>query len=341
LLRNNTEIVAQLSPAYITEVKPVTVTIHPSRFPETTRVAYAQSFRTRQMNHRFHYESEKQAQQWLALHEAYSPARTDDDCLQTYDRAFSELGETGRAEELALVSFGCGGGQKDLKVLKSLSANKLYYVPADVSVTLAVTAHLRVTSELGIDSKPLVIDLLTSAILPVSLDSYFPESAKRVIAFFGMLPNFEPADALKPLSNLLRAEDALLISANLAPGSDYMAGVEKVLPLYDNELTRRWLATSLLDAGLDISPKDIEFSIESIGDLLRIEATYRFRGPQQIYIDGEHFDFKAGETFRLFFSYRHTPDRLRALLAQYKIEIRQQWVTTSGEEGIFLCQKIS
>jgi uncharacterized SAM-dependent methyltransferase len=340
-MRQNTEIVAQLSPAYITEVEPVSVTIHPSRFPERTRAAYLESFRTRRLNHQFHYESEKQAQQWLAVHEAYSPARTDDDCLQTYERAFSEFAKTIPTEidELALISLGCGGGQKDLALLKSFQAKNLYYIPTDVSVPLAVTAHLRATSELHVDSKPMAIDLLSAASVPKSLDSLLSNSVKRVIAFFGMLPNFETDDALKPLSMTLRPDDALLISANLAPGSDYMVGVKKVLPLYDNDLTRRWLATSLLDAGIELSPNDIEFTIVPAGDLRRIEANYRFRKPQSIRIEKEEFRYAAGENFRLFFSYRHTPELLRALLGRYKIEIQKQWITGSGEEGIFLCRK--
>ncbi|HEY6226712.1 MAG TPA: L-histidine N(alpha)-methyltransferase, partial [Verrucomicrobiae bacterium] len=272
--------------------------------------------------------------------EAYSPARTDDDCLRTYERAFLEFGKTMHAQEVALISLGCGGGQKDLALLKSFSTEKLYYIPADVSVPLVVTAHLRAKAELQVDSKPWVIDLVSSIIFAQDFDSFFPKSAKRVIAFFGMLPNFEPADALKPFSMSLRADDALLISANLASGNDYLAGVKKILPLYDNDLTRRWLATSLLDAGIELSPNDIEFTIVPVGDLLRIEANYRFRKPQCIRVEKEEFHFTAGEQFRLFFSYRHTPKLLRDLLAQYKMEIQKQWITGSGEEGIFLCRKM-
>ncbi len=331
-----------MSPDYITEVEqPVSVTIHPSRFPECTRAAYLESFRTRRMNHQFHYVSEKQAQQWLKLHEAYSPARTDEDCLRTYDRAFAEAAKSISAEEIAVISFGCGGGQKDLALLKTLGAKKLHYVPADVSVALTLTAHLRVTSQFNINSKPLVIDFSLAEDLPGVLDSIIPPSAKRIIAFFGMLPNFEPAEALESLSRILRHDDALLLSANLAPGNDYMAGVKEILPLYDNDLTRLWLATSLLDTGLELSPTDIEFNVVSVDELLRVEANYCFRKPQRIRIDEEDFNYVPGEQIRLFFSYRHTPERLQKLLAQYKIEICPQWITASGEEGIFLCQKIS
>jgi L-histidine N-alpha-methyltransferase len=330
-----------LSPAYNTEVeRPAVVTIHPSCFPDRTRAAYLESFRARRMDHRFHYESEKQAQQWLALHEACSPARTDTDCLATYNRAFTEVASVIGSAEVALVSVGCGGGQKDSALLKSFRAPHIEYVPSDVSLPLALTAHLRASKESPVKSKPLVLDLPASNDLPEFLNGFVPSAAKRIIAFFGMLPNFEPAEALEPLSAALLKDDILLLSANLAPGTDYASGVKKILPLYENDLTRRWLATALLDAGLDISPSDIEFSIESVGEFLRVEANYRFRKRQSIRLDREEFSYESGEMFRMFFSYRHTPDRLRALLANYRIEIMRQWITASEEEGVFLCKRL-
>jgi hypothetical protein len=204
---------------------------------------------------------------------------------------------------------------------------------------LALTAHLRAVSRLEVNSKPLVMDLPAAGDLAEVLDTLVPRSAKRFIAFFGMMPNFEPHEALGPLASALRNEDSLLISANLAPGDDYQAGVKKVLPLYDNELTRQWLATSLKDAGLQVSADEIQFGIESVNDLLRIEAYYPFLESQSIRMDGEEFNYAQGEKFRLFFSYRHTPERLRNLLGANRIEVRQQWITGSGEEGVFLCRK--
>lgn len=291
------------------------------------------------MNHQFHYESEKQAQRWLSLHEAYSPARTDDDCLKTYERAFSEVGQRIDAPNMSVISIGCGGGQKDLALLKALRVKRLRYVPTDVSLPLALTAHLRARKELGIESKPAVLDLPNTPALQEFLSALVPAESLRMFAFFGMLPNFEPAEALNPLAKALRENDLLLLSANLAPGNDYRAGVEHVLPLYDNDLTRQWLATSLTDAGLELSPTDITFSIQSVGKLLRIEANYAFQTRQTIRLDSEDFAYELGDRFRLFFSYRHTPDLLRELLAPYSIQIAEQWITRSGEEGVFLCRK--
>jgi uncharacterized SAM-dependent methyltransferase len=321
--------------------RPVSVIIHPSCFPDRARAAYLESFRSRRMNHRFHYESEKQAQQWLALHEAYSPARTDDDCLRMYERAFSGVSRAIESKGATVISFGCGGGQKDLSLLKSLESERLAYVPSDVSPPLAVTAHLRAVSELVIESRPAVVDISTARDLPRFVDSLAGADGQRIFAFFGMLPNFEPDDALTPLASVLREDDLLVLSANLAPGPEYELGVKKILPLYDNGLTRRWLATSLIDAGLDVARDDIRFSIEPANDLLRVEANYVLKAAQNIEIDNQEFSYKPGDVFRLFFSYRHTTDRLTKMLRNYSIEILRAWTTQSEEEGVFLCRKLA
>lgn len=125
------------------------------------------------------------------------------------------------------------------------------------------------------------------------------------------------------------------MSANLAPNYD----LQTILPQYDNDLTRRWLATVLIDAGIEMQPGDIEFRIGHQGSLQRIEAGYRFSARQRFKLDGEEFVFEADEWFRLFFSYRHTPSLLRDLLAPYQLEIVREWVAQSEEEGVFLLKK--
>jgi hypothetical protein len=58
----------------------VQVAIHPASFPKAIRRDLLASLRTRRVNHKFHYDSVKQTQKWLALHEAHSPARYDKNC---------------------------------------------------------------------------------------------------------------------------------------------------------------------------------------------------------------------------------------------------------------------
>src|SRR5260370_41683833 len=110
------------------------VSIHPSQFPDSVRRDLLESLRSRQVNHKFHYDSLKQTQKWLALHQAFSPSRTDPDCAAAYDRSFAGAVELIKTAKVHLIGLGCGGGQKDTRLLKLLrdSGKEVSYTPADV-----------------------------------------------------------------------------------------------------------------------------------------------------------------------------------------------------------------
>jgi hypothetical protein len=116
-------------------------------------------------------------------------------------------------------------------------------------------------------------------------------------------------------------------------------GVERVLPLYDNEMTRDWLMGFLLDLGVEAMDGTLRFRIEELTEpctLQRITAEFQFTRERNLQLDSERFDFRPGESIRLFFSYRHTPALIRTLLECYGLEVIDQWITASEEEGVFL-----
>jgi uncharacterized SAM-dependent methyltransferase len=174
--------------------------------------------------------------------------------------------------------------------------------------------------------------------LPGILNAHAARHARRIITFFGMIPNFEPQDILPKLASLVRPKDILLFSANLAPGNDYAAGVRRILPQYDNAPTRDWLMTFLTDLGIARSDGRLQFNIEGAHkELKRVAAWFRFRRAREIKIDDEPFAFKSGEAIRLFFSYRYTPNHVNDLLAGHDLRVQKHWITESQEEGVFLC----
>lgn len=319
------------------------VTVHPSQFPDQIRRDLLHSLRSRRVNHKFHYDSVKQTRQWLALHDAFSPARTDADCAATYDLAFVSTASQLGPARVHVIGLGCGGGQKDTRLLQLLrqAGKQIGYTPCDVGVAMVLTARDTVLDALpALDCHPLVCDLATAEDLPEILALPIHPEAARLITFFGMIPNFEPDIILPRLAALLRPADSLLFSANLAPGTDYAAGVERVLPLYDNDLTREWLLTFLLDLGVERADGQLGFAVEDAAvGLKRIVADFKFGQSRRIQVDREVFNFRAGEDIRLFFSYRHTPRLVRALLAGQALEVHDQWIAKSGEEGVFLCRR--
>ena len=143
----------------------VQVAIHASQFPENVRRDLLESLRTRRVNHKFHYDSVKQTQQWLALHQAYSPSRTDADCAATYDRSFAAVAARVESPRVQLIGLGCGGGQKDTRLLKLLrgSGRSIFYTPSDVSTAMVLEARQTAIAVVpGENCFPLVCDLASA-----------------------------------------------------------------------------------------------------------------------------------------------------------------------------------
>ncbi len=315
------------------------VTIHSSQFPESVRRDLMASLRRRQINHKFHYDSLKQTNQWLALHEAHSPARTDRNVLDIYDRAFIAVAKGIAAGRIHVTGLGCGGGQKDTRLLELLkkAGKQISYTPSDVSVAMTLVA--RKTALKVVPSErcfPLVCDLATADDLSLVLTTREPS----ILTFFGMIPNFEPADILPKLAALIRKQDYLLFSANLAPGKDYDQGMKIILPQYDNGLTREWLLTFLLDLGIERADGKIVFGIEeAVKQLRRVVARFHFSRTREIAVHQQKFKFQRGDSIRLFFSYRYTPDHVNRQLARHGLKVQARWLAESGEEGVFLCRR--
>jgi L-histidine Nalpha-methyltransferase len=320
----------------------VQVAIHPSQFPANVRRDLLESLRTRRVNHKFHYDSVRQTQQWLALHQAYSPSRTDPDCAAAYDRSFVVAASRLDSQRVHLIGLGCGGGQKDTRLLKLLqdSGKTAFYTPAEVGTGMVLVAQQAATAVIPAENCfPLVCDLATADDLPAVLEASPVTDAARLITFFGMIPNFEPQVILPRLAALLRPADYLILSANLAPGPDYAAGVHRILPLYDNALTRDWLMTFLLDLGVAADDGQLRFLVEDDpagSGLKRVAACFQVSRGREIEVDAQRFAFPVGESIRLFFSYRHTPALVKSLLSPHGLQVLDQWITKSGEEGVFL-----
>jgi uncharacterized SAM-dependent methyltransferase len=328
------------------------------------------------VNHKFHYDSVKQTQKWLALHQEYSPSRNDADCRAIYEKGFKAAAAQIKAKSVHVIGLGCGGGQKDTRLLKLLkrAARQIFYTPCDVSTAMVLVA--RRTALAVVPEKncfPFVCDLATANDLPAVLCSRPSTLDPRLFTFFGMIPNFEPQIILPKLAALVRPKDFLLFSANLAPGNNYAAGMKKILPQYDNPLTRDWLMTFLLDMGVERGDGELRFKIETCSsrrkealtekfkvqspkpkddqrlltssptidgiELKRITADFHFRRRCRVAVEDETFDFHTGEVIRLFFSYRYTPERVRVILNRHGLDVCDQWTTKSEEEGVFLCHK--
>ena len=327
----------------------VAVRIHPSQFPAAIEAAFSQSLRMRRMNHKFHYDTPKQALRWLRVHEAFSPARQDPSCQAAYQQAAAAAAAFCGADAVQVVSLGCGGGQKELTLLKELRdvqpARPASYLMTDVSPSLTLVARAAALSA-GVvkaeDCVPWVLDLAETADWRQALTTGLRPTVRRVVTFFGMMPNFLPGEVLPRLAGLLDDGDVLLVSANLAPGADYGAGVHQVLPLYDNALTADWLFCVLADLGVARDDGCMAFQVVHCpqnSGLLRIEGNFTFARECSVWHAGEEHRFMAGDRFGLFYSYRHTPLQVQKLFAVQDLILREQWLNAAADEGVFLLQR--
>ncbi|MGA2030325.1 MAG: L-histidine N(alpha)-methyltransferase, partial [Verrucomicrobiota bacterium] len=248
-----------------------------------------------------------------------------------------------KSKSVHVIGLGCGGGQKDAKLLGLLKSRgkKIFYAPCDVSSAMVLVAREAALAVLPEENCfPLVCDLATTSDLKNVSYEMEIKNAARLITFFGMIPNFEPQMILPKLAALIRPKDSLLFSANLAPGKNYAAGVKKVLPQYDNPATHDWLMTFLLDLGVERNAGELLFEIkDGVGGLKRIVADFNFLRSRRIEIEDKCFEFRRGESIRLFFSYRYTPELVRRLLEQHDLKVSGEWIAKSEEEGVFFCRR--
>lgn len=321
------------------------VAFHATRFPDRVEGALLHSLRSRVLNPGFLYDGVRQTRRWLRLHEAWSPSRTDPTCVSIYEEAADSLPRFSTGRHVVVVGLGCGGGSKDARILKRLrpDAERLIYVPCDVSAAMVLTAARAARTEARPDEcRPLVCDLAETTDLPERLDEWCGAEPARLITFFGMLPNLEPDSVMPSIAGSLRPGETLMVSANLVPGGDPDSGMNRVLPQYDNALTREWLLGFLLDLGVDRDDGELFIGIsdqkESEGRR-RIVADFRFRRQRILELPGETFRFEEGDEIRLFHSWRYTAAAVRAMLPKQGFVVDAEWIANSGEEGVFCCRR--
>ena len=195
------------------------------------------------------------------------------------NKAFEAAAAKIKSKTVHVIGLGCGGGQKDARLLKLLKARgkEIFYTPCDVSAAMVLVARQAALAVLPEKNCfPFVCDLATADDLPPIFDSRLVITI-HLVTFFGMIPNFEPQEILPKLASLIRPKDFLLFSANLAPGKNYAAGMKKILPQYDNAPTRDWLMTFLLDLGVEKSDGELRFEIAAGNFALkRFVANFHF-----------------------------------------------------------------
>ena len=273
------------------------------------------------------------------MHQTFAPSRAEPGCVRAYEQGFEAAAACFNASRVHLVGLGCGGGRKDAALLRRLRGpgRELFYTPVDVGVAMALEGRESALAEIPeANCFPLVCDLALAGDLAGALEEPRAAGAARLYTFLGMIPNFEPETILPRLAALVRPGDVLLLSANLAPGVDYAAGVRRILPQYDNVLTRDWLLTFLIDLGAEPSDGSMRFRVEEDAAGIapsRVAAYFDFTRPRRLDLDGDRFEFFPGDSLRLFFSYRHTPEWVGTPFCHMAWKRGRTGLRTQGKRG--------
>ena len=320
----------------------LSVNIHPSLFPAAVRHDLLAALKARRVPSRCHYESLRQAQKWLDLHRAYAPSARDPDCGSAFAKAYRVVTGTFRASRVELVGLCCGDGSKEAEILAGLgqAGKAVVYRPCDGSLPLVLAAALAAAKVQPQETiHPQLCDFQNAE----DLASFLAPAAggrqsRRLVTFFGAVPNFSPRLVATRLADILRPGDQLLLSANLVPGRGSRQDWERLRQQYDNPLTREWLGLFLSDLGIPATAGQLQTVLEPCPEasgLRRISVYFRFSQPAEIRIYDECRRYRAGERLRLFFSYRYTPELLSGMLGKKGLSLAGQWLAQSGEEGVF------
>jgi L-histidine N-alpha-methyltransferase len=315
--------------------------LHDSVRAGAVRARRAASLHTGEMDHAFHYAGARQAELWLEVHRRHAPLFADPAFEGIYRELFATLALELAGRPAHVIGLGAGGGRKESWLLEALhrAGCPLRYTPVDASLDLAWLSA-EVGAPFVADSVPLVGDLSLLPDLPAWLDRD-PAEAIRVYTAFGFIFNFPPGRILPWLRGALRPRDILLLSANLAPvagdesGAAYRAACETILPQYDNPETRNWLRQVLFDFGIAGDLSEPFVRVETLEGLLGCVARSEWLRDVAFDWEGEPFAARRGDTLRLFFSLRYTPERLAATARRHGLILGEGRVTPCGQEGVW------
>jgi hypothetical protein len=298
------------------------------------------SLRSSAIDPAFHYAGVRQADLWLKVHQAHAPGSLDEDFERIYRDLADDVARTLRGETVHVIGLGPGGGEKEAWVLQALQRHgcRVRYTPVDISPELALQSAETAEALTGCPSYPVVGDL---SMLTEQPDWLADSDETRLYTAFGLTPNFRPSALLGVLRVVLRRQDHLLISANLAPvvvddDADYRRACTSVIGQYDNHETREWLKEVLIEWGIAPMLSEPVFDISELEGIGGFFANSQWLTDAQFEVDGETFTVTAGDRLRLFFSLRYTRRRLESTLSEYGLRIDHGYEAANGQEGVYL-----
>ena len=284
----------------------------------------AASLRANRLDPKLLYTTPRQAELWREVARRHSPVQGNPDFRRIYEEAFSRMAEE-FPQRLELVGLGCGTGEKEARLYGKLAEGgerEIFFTAIDTSPDLVEEAAGRLAA-LGAQLRAQVVGDLTE---PATWrDALNQADGRRLVTFFGLVPNFSPSQLGSIWRAALRPGDLLLASVHLVPArnpAEMKTALRAVLPQYDNPETLAWLAEALRVWKLD------EFFEPPEMVMGEVEGVAAFLGRAR-------WKNRPGEPFQLFRSLRYTPESFQALLRREGFGGSCLALTQCREEGIW------
>ena len=233
-----------------------------------------------------------------------------------------------------IIEFGSGAGIKTRKLLAGLEKPRAY-TPIEISAAaLAASVRALKGDFPEIDMQPVRADY-TQPIASDTLD-LDPPATRRVVYFPGStISNFEHDEAVEFLGRMGRIAGS---DGGVLIGVDLLKSQQRLLAAYDDSqgITARFNLNLLdrlvreLDAGIERDAFTHEARFND--DLRRVEMHLVARRPTTIDLNGERFDFDAGDSIHTENSHKYSVKDFRALAERAGLKSEKVW---KDPEGLF------
>jgi len=231
-----------------------------------------------------------------------------------------------------IIEFGSGAGVKTRKLLAGLESPRAY-TPIEISAAaLAASARSLENDFPEIEIRPVRADY-TQPIDSDALD-LDPPASRRVIYFPGStISNFEHAEAaefLRRMARIARPGGGILI------GVDLLKSKETLLAAYDDSdgVTARFNLNLLdrLARELDAAVEPDAFAHEARfnDELRRIEMHLVAQKKTSIALNGQAFEFEAGDSIHTENSHKYSVKDFRLLAERAGLRSEKVWKDPAG-----------
>jgi L-histidine Nalpha-methyltransferase len=251
----------------------------------------------------------------------YYPTRTERAIMERHAAEMADV----IGPRCLLVEYGSGSSAKTRLLLDHLR-DPAGYVPIDVSSDQLRSAARAVALDYpAVEVLPLYGDFTRPLTLPVPRRP----AVRRVVYFPGStIGNFTPSEAialLRRTAQLCGPNGAMLLGADLRKDRRLLEAAYNDTQGVTAAFNRNILARINRQLGADFALGQFGHHAFFNAAEGRIEMHLVSRRQQRVHIDGEEFDFAAGESIHTENSYKFTLSELRELAAAGGFETQRVW----------------